>query len=54
MAVWFRDHLDHELPIVLSGRKPFAKCTAMRHDPPRPFPVEPAAAGHWPGQEAVT
>jgi hypothetical protein len=49
MAVWFRDHLDHQLPILLGSRGPFAKCTAQRHDPPRPLPVETAPAGYWSG-----
>jgi hypothetical protein len=54
IAVWFRDHLDHQLPVLLGSRGPFAKCTAQRHDPPRPLPLEPAPAGYWPGQEAGT
>jgi hypothetical protein len=53
MAVWLRDHLDHQLPILLGSRGPLAKCTAQRHDPPRSLAVEPAPEGHWSGEDAL-
>jgi hypothetical protein len=55
MAVWFRDHLDHQLPILLGSRGPFARCSQQRHEPPPPLPVQATpAGGYWSGQEAGT
>jgi hypothetical protein len=42
IATWYREHLDHHLPILLGNRGPFASCTPTRHEPPRPLPVAPA------------
>jgi hypothetical protein len=44
---WHRDVLDHQLPVLLSDRGPFAACTPDRHEPAETLPVEPVPAGWW-------
>jgi len=39
MGIWYRDHLDHQLPILLGQTGPFARCTPDRHTDPAPLPV---------------
>ena len=35
IAVWYRDHLDHQLPILMGARGPFYQCSETAHrDPP--------------------
>ena len=34
MGTWYRDHLDHQLPILTSAAGPFADCDPTRHFPP--------------------
>ena len=42
MSVWWRDHADHHLPILLSPDGPFARCAARAHQtPPIPYPPTP-------------
>ena len=49
MGVWYRDHLDHHLPILLGSRGPFRKCSPEDgHEPADALPVEPAPEGWWP------
>ena len=49
MGVWFRDHADHQLPILTGPAGPFADCDPDGHyDPEAPsLPVESAPAGWW-------
>jgi hypothetical protein len=47
MAVWYRDHLDHQLPILMGARGPFAKCTEDEHNEPEQMPLVPAPEGYW-------
>ncbi len=49
MGVWFRDHLDHQLPVLTGPAGPFADCDPRQHyDPEAPsLPVDPAPAGWW-------
>jgi len=47
IAVWLRDHLDHQLPRLMAPTGPFARCTIDRHEPDRPLPVTPPPPG-WP------
>ena len=51
IAVWYRDHLDHHLPILLSTRGPFASCTPTRHEAPVPLPTAPSSDP--PGESAA-
>lgn len=48
IATWYRDHLDHQLPILLGQTDPFAGCTPDKHQPAPTLPVVPAPAGYWP------
>lgn len=32
IAAWLRDHLDHQLPVLLGRSGPFAACTQAQHD----------------------
>jgi hypothetical protein len=48
MSVWWRDHADHHLPILLSPDGPFARCTHRGHqDLPDPLPTTPAPPDWW-------
>jgi len=50
MAVWYRDHLDAQLPVLLSAAGPFAQCAPDRHAPTRPLPTTAAPDGYWDDQ----
>ncbi len=48
MSVWWRDHADHHLPILLSPDGPFARCAARSHQNlPDPLPTEAAPPDWW-------
>ena len=47
MALWYRDFLDGQLPVLLSPTGPFAACTPDRHAPAKPLATLPAPAGYW-------
>jgi hypothetical protein len=48
MSVWWRDHADHHLPILLSTDGPFARCAGRTHQAlPDPFPTDPAPTDWW-------
>jgi hypothetical protein len=53
MAVWLRDHADHQIPRIMASTGPFARCQPDRpdrgHEPDRPLPIVPPPAG-WPDQ----
>jgi hypothetical protein len=42
MAAWYRDYLDHQLPILLSNRGPFSRCSQDRHERMPALPVTSA------------
>lgn len=46
-ANWLRDHLDHQLPVLLGRSGPFAQCSVTEHVEPRPAPAEPPPSGWW-------
>jgi hypothetical protein len=56
MATWLRDHLDHQLPVLLGRSGPFAMCSEDEHMAPRqaqakqppPRWWDPAAPGSAP------
>ncbi len=50
MAVWYRDHLDTQLPVLLSATGPFAQCAPDRHAATRPLPTTAAPDGYWDDQ----
>jgi len=47
IGTWYRDHLDHQLPILLGRSGPFAQCSLDEHIEPRPATAEPPPPGWW-------
>src|SRR6266567_3090668 len=51
IATWYREHLDHQLPILLGARGPFYQCSETNHREPHAAVAEPAPDGWWePGE----
>ncbi|WP_433332988.1 DUF4913 domain-containing protein [Spirillospora sp. CA-294931] len=50
IGLWYRDHLDHQLPTLLGPRGPFYQCTETEHLEPHQAVLEPAPVGWWPDQ----
>ena len=53
-ASWLRDHLDHQLPILLGRSGPFAQCSPDEHVEPRITPADPPPPGWWEAGEDTT
>jgi hypothetical protein len=47
MGIWYRDHLDHQLPYLMGARGPFYQCTEDQHLEPRRMRVKPVPDGWW-------
>ena len=47
IANWLRDHLDHQLPVLLGRSGPFAQCSEDEHIDPRPATAAPPPPGWW-------
>ncbi len=47
ISAWYRDHLDHHLPILLGARGPFYQCSEEAHREPHLAAVVAAPAGWW-------
>jgi hypothetical protein len=47
IANWLRDHLDHQLSILLGRGGPFAQCSPDEHVEPRPAATEPPPPDWW-------
>ena len=47
IATWYRDHLDHQLPILMGPRGPFCQCSETAHREPRQPIAEPAPEDWW-------
>ena len=47
IAAWYRDHLDHQLPILMGARGPFCQCSETAHREPREAKAEPAPEDWW-------
>jgi hypothetical protein len=47
IAAWYRDHLDHQLPILMGARGPFSQCTQAAHRQPREAAAIPAPGDWW-------
>ena len=57
MATWLRDHLDHQLPVLLGRTGPFSMCSEDEHIDPRQATRRAAAArlvGHQPAPGHAT
>jgi Domain of unknown function (DUF4913) len=47
IATWYREHLDHQLPILMGARGPFCQCSETAHREPREAAAAPAPARWW-------
>ena len=47
IAIWYRDHLDHQLPILMGARGPFYQCTETVHRESREAAAIPAPDDWW-------
>ena len=47
ISVWYRDHLDHQLPVLLGARGPFCQCSEDIHREPHVPVTAPAPPGWW-------
>lgn len=47
MSVWFRDHADHHVPLVMSQNGPFRQCAGERHRESDPLNADWAPEGWW-------
>ena len=47
MAVWLRDHLDHQLTVLLGRGGPFAQCSEDEHIEPRAARADQAPPQWW-------
>ncbi|MCP2337924.1 DUF4913 domain-containing protein [Actinomadura rupiterrae] len=47
IGLWYRDHLDHQLPILLGARGPFYQCTEDEHLEPHLARMEPPPLRWW-------
>jgi Domain of unknown function (DUF4913) len=47
IAAWYRDHLDHQLPILMGARGPFYQCTETVHRESREAAAIPAPGDWW-------
>jgi hypothetical protein len=47
IATWYRDHLDHQLPILLGARGPFYQCNETTHREPHQAEITPAPDNWW-------
>ncbi len=47
IATWYRDHLDHQLPILMGPRGPFYQCSETTHREPHQAEAAPAPGDWW-------
>jgi hypothetical protein len=47
IATWYRDHLDHQLPILMGARGPFYQCSETTHREPHQADAAPAPWDWW-------
>jgi Domain of unknown function (DUF4913) len=47
IATWYRDHLDHQLPILMGPRGPFYQCSETAHREPHQAEAMPAPDDWW-------
>lgn len=53
IGLWYRDHLDHQLPVLLGPRGPFYQCTETEHLEPHQFTASPVPPGYWENDDAL-
>ena len=47
IAIWYREHLDHQLPILMGQRGPFYQCSETAHREPHQAEADPAPGEWW-------
>ena len=47
ISVWYRDHLDHHLPVLLGARGPFYQCSEDTRRDPHQALTMPSPPGWW-------
>ena len=47
IGTWYRDHLDHQLPILMGARGPFYQCSETAHREPHEAAALPAPGDWW-------
>ncbi len=47
IGIWYREHLDHQLPLLLGARGPFYQCSEDAHREPHEAAADPAPDGWW-------
>ena len=47
MATWLRDHLDHQIPVLLGRTGPFAMCSEDEHIDPHQAKTKQPPPGWW-------
>ena len=47
IGVWYRDYLDHQLPILMGARGPFYQCSETAHREPHEAAATPAPGDWW-------
>ncbi|MBO2447142.1 DUF4913 domain-containing protein [Actinomadura barringtoniae] len=47
IGLWYRDHLDHQLPVLLGARGPFYQCTEQQHLEPHQAITQPVPPDWW-------
>lgn len=50
IGAWYRDHLDHQIPVLMGSRGPFYQCNESTHREPHEAAAAPAPSGWW-GQD---
>lgn len=54
MSVWWKDHADHHMPVMLDAEGVFKGCTLSAHNELQPaLPVIPAPEGFFPDERAT-
>ena len=53
IGIWYRDYLDHQLPILMGARGPFYQCNEATHREPHEAAADPAPNGWWDRDDAL-
>jgi hypothetical protein len=47
IATWYREYLDHQLPILMGARGPFYQCSETTHREPHQAETTPSPGDWW-------
>lgn len=53
ISVWFKDHADHHMAVLMDPRGPFYKCDMQKHRDPEHLEPNKAPAGWFPNVRAL-